>query len=196
MGDLDQRFIQKIVKFSINDVEVVAKTAEYLLKIGLVYCTRSNTQNNFFVYLNGPANTLATGVRWAQDKFNTALEKKVTYIAIDINSYLLDFEEGDDYVDEPTMSLVSFEVFNADLTALVDFVDRASELLRPYNLAEVKLILSNANGLEHSNPTFNYYENKLYKLVWATIDYDEQKKMVPGTNDNELDYDELPVNFR
>ena len=196
MGDLDQRFIQKIVKFSINDVEVVAKTAEYLLKIGLIYCTRSNTQNNFFVYLNGPANTLATAVRWTQDIFNTALEKKVTYIAIDINSYLLDFEEGDGYVDEPTMSLVSFEVFNTDLTALVDFVDRASELLRPYIRAEVKLILSNANGLEHSNPAFNYYENKLYKLVWATIDYDEQKKMVPGTNDDELDYDELPVNFR
>ena len=189
MDDLDQQFIQKIVKFDINDVEVVAKTAEYLSKIGLIYCTRSNTQNNFFVYLNGRTNTLATAVRWAQDK-------KVTYIAIDVDSFLLDFEEGDDYVDEPTMSLVSFEAFYANLTALVDFVDRALELLRPYNGAEVKLILANANALELSDPAFNYYDNKLHKIVWATIDYDEQKKMVPGTNDDELDYDELPVNFR
>ena len=189
MGDSDQQFILKIVKFEINNVKIVAKTAEYLLTIGLVYCTRSNSKNNFVLYLNGPANTLATAVRWTQDK-------KITYIVIDIDSYLLDFEEGDGYVDEPTMSLVSSEVFYANLTAMLHFVDRASELLRPYNRAEVKLILSNADDLEFSNTTRNYYDNKLYKLVWASMVYDEQKKMVPGTNDDELDYDELPVNFR
>ena len=196
MGDHNEEFVQKIVIFSINDVEVVNKTAEYMLKIGLTYCTRSNTRNNFFVYLNGTANTLATAVKWAEDTFNTTLEKKVTYVAIDIDSYMLEYEEEGGYVDETTMSSVSFEEFNTDLADLVDFAYRAWELLLPYTAAETRLILHDVDHLELSNPSDNYYENKLHKIAWSMMEYDEQKKMVPGTNNDELNYDELPINFR
>ena len=177
MGDPAQQFIQKIVKLEINDAEVVAKTAEYLSKMELIYCTRSNTKNNFVLYLNGPEHSLVTAVKWAQDM-------EITHIAIDINSYLLDFKEGDGYVDEPTMSLVSYAVFHAHLTIMMRFADRASELLRSYNPVEVKLILSIAQNMEFSHPAFNYYDNKLYKLVKASMDYNEQKKkIISGTND-------------